>query len=257
MTTPANNNVSPQSREMVQIDRTFLMTLPLIRGVGYGLVFLFVIDLVTLLIPASFMDPVWEFQLLGALVERVPVPLIGLAMAFLGGMQARAKWELPLIRFSSYLALIAGVCFFLFVPLGMVNTVRIYRANHTQIATQTQQKLARIEQVQGQLKQTTTPTQMEELIRSLNPGRTLEIEDDKQFAQVKDELTTLTENGIRGVKAQAREAKRDQNGTLLKNSVKWNLGALVSGSLFLFIWRGSRRIGQGQPTLASIGPAPK
>ncbi len=48
----------------------------LFRLVGYGLLVLALFDLIHILIPLQLMNPMWEFQTVGALVERVPVPLL-------------------------------------------------------------------------------------------------------------------------------------------------------------------------------------
>ncbi|MEN8447532.1 MAG: HpsJ family protein, partial [Cyanobacteria bacterium J06555_13] len=49
------------------------------RTIGYGLLALSILDLVAMVVPFDFKNPVWEFQRFGELVERSAVPLIGLA----------------------------------------------------------------------------------------------------------------------------------------------------------------------------------
>lgn len=50
----------------------------LFRFVGYGLLMLALLDLVEMLVPMRLLDPVWQIQTTGALVEFVPVLLLGL-----------------------------------------------------------------------------------------------------------------------------------------------------------------------------------
>ena len=59
-----------------------LDTLPILRWVGYGFLVLGLFDTIEIFIPAKFMNPSWEFQTFGALVERVTVPLIGFVLVF-------------------------------------------------------------------------------------------------------------------------------------------------------------------------------
>ena len=42
------------------------------------------------------------------------------------------------------------------------------------------------------------------------------------------------------MKAQAEQTRKTQRLGLLKNSIKWNLGALISGCLYLLIWQFTR-----------------
>ena len=47
----------------------------ILRLLGYGLLLMAVVDLFFLLIPPQFMNPLWEFQTMGAVVERIPLTL--------------------------------------------------------------------------------------------------------------------------------------------------------------------------------------
>lgn len=66
-------------------------SLSIVRWVGYGLLILALFDVIEMFVPANFMNPNWEFQTFGALVERVAVPLIGFVFIFLAGLNEREK----------------------------------------------------------------------------------------------------------------------------------------------------------------------
>src|SRR6476469_8023934 len=55
-----------------------------LRWIGYGLLILSVLDAIAVLIPANFGNRLWELQTIGAVVERVPVPLLAMALIFFG-----------------------------------------------------------------------------------------------------------------------------------------------------------------------------
>ena len=84
-----NQSISENSRFVFGI----INSLPIIRWVGYGLLILALFDVIEMFIPARFMNPNWEFQTIGALVERVAVPLIGFAFVFLAGLNERSNIE--------------------------------------------------------------------------------------------------------------------------------------------------------------------
>jgi len=47
------------------------------------------------------MSPVWGFQTLGALVEHVPVPLLGLVLVFYANGDSRTKAERLSLKYLS------------------------------------------------------------------------------------------------------------------------------------------------------------
>jgi hypothetical protein len=95
----------------------------------------------------------------------------------------------------------------------------------------------------GQVK---TANDLEQLISSLNrAGVAPEIDGTEQLAQVKAKLNESIAEGEQQLQAQVQEARSGQLRTLLKRSVKWNLGALVAGCFFVSIWRGTRWARQG------------
>jgi len=208
-----------------------------VRWVGYGLLILAFFDVVEIFVPPLFMNPAWEFQTLGQLVERVPVPLLGLALVFLGERDQRSRWEPLVLNILSWLTLLVGVLFFLLVPLGVVNTIRLDTRNTQQITQQVEQRQEQIQQVREALGQATTVEQMQFLISQLNQGRTPQIQGTEQLAEVKEQLSTFLEQGETRIQEQAQSQKKSRRLGLLENSVKWNMGALVSAALFISIWR--------------------
>lgn len=211
-----------------------------VRWIGYGLLLLAFFDLVEIFVPPVFMNPAWEFQTLGQLVERVPVPLLGVALVFLGERDQRTRWEPLVLNILSWLTLVVGILFFLLVPLGIVDTIRLDTQNQQQITQQVEQRQEQIKQVKEALGKATTVEQMQLLISQLDSqGRTPQIQNTQQLAEVKKQLSTFLEQGETQMQEQAEARKKSQRMGLIENSVKWNMGALVSGVLFISIWRGT------------------
>ena len=212
----------------------------LLHWLGYGLLILAFFDLVELLIPPGFMNPNWEFQFLGQMVERVPVPLIGFALVFFGRRDAWSNWEIPLLKVLSWLTLLCTVLFFLSVPLGAFNTYRLNRASNNQIKVQLDQGREQIAKLREMLANANTPDQLEGLLRQLDErNRAPEIKNFEQFGKVKEQLSDSIDKAAGDMEQQAKAARSQRRQTLLKSSVKWNLGALVAGALFGFLWKGT------------------
>lgn len=204
--------------------------------IGYALLVLALFDLVDILLPARFMNPVWEFQTIGAVVERVPLPLIGLVLIFYGEANFRAKWELTILKFLSWIALVVGALFLLLIPLAVSATLRINNINNYQITTQSNQQMSQLQKVEEQVNKA-TPSDLEGLLARINAQASADI---KNSQDLKGRLLTEVDKAEKTVMTQAEAIRNDKRLGLFKSSVKWNLGAMISGVLFIRIWQASR-----------------
>lgn len=201
------------------------------RYVGYGLMALVLIDWLTILIPPSPLNPIWEFQTFGSLVDRAPVLLIAVLFSFYGGSQARRSGELLALKGLSWSCLLLSILFLLAVPLGIVNTLRIDTQNTNALTAQYDQELAQAQQFEDEL-QNTAPTELMELVEQ--EGIAVDTDNpsnlkDALLAQISQEKAALEQN-YQATRASDRHS-------LLENSVKWNLGALIIAALFFSLWR--------------------
>ena len=201
---------------------------PLFRIAGYGLLGLALLDIIDIFIPPRFANPVWEFQTLTNLVERAPVPLLGLVLVLFG------EKNLRIFKFLSWASLVAGVLFVLLVPLGVSSGFRIYQQNNQQLSSQLNQQTTQMKQVRELLNKATTSAELSSILARLNPrGRAPEIRNPEQ---VKSQLLSEIAQTEKRVKAQVEAKRADTRTGLVKNAIKSILGALVSGIVFLSIW---------------------
>ncbi len=260
-------------------------SIPLFRWIGYGLLILALFDLIEMFVPPRLTNPAWEFQTLGALVERVPVPLLGLVLVFYGKNNWRNRWEKPILKFLSWAALLFGVGLLLLIPLGVINTVRLNQYNNQQIAARVNQRIAQIQPIYDELEKATTAAEMEaflnrmqsdsqeleklkeqlsyflpsgdqrmteqgeatssperlgRLAKKLKKSPLVNLEAPFSLSEVKKQILSFLASGEQRIKKQAEASRSSQRLELLKRSVKWNLGALVSGVLFIRIWLATR-----------------
>jgi len=227
----ADNKLTSLVQELQGFAFTQQGSMTILRVVGYGLLVLAVFDVVEILTPPSFMNPVWEFQTLGGLVEHVPVPLIGMALVFYGEMYARNKQEILILKGLSWLTLVFAIIFILLVPLGIIDSVRINKQTTAQIGIISEQQVSKAEQLEKNLN-AATPQQIENFLKSR--GQSLQ---DTSPEQAKSQLLTQVGKAEAEIKTKAETTESSQKLALLKSSVKWNLGALVSGTIFFMFWR--------------------
>ncbi|WP_197036067.1 HpsJ-like protein, cyanoexosortase A-associated [Fischerella sp. PCC 9605] len=234
MTKPTTDKLIPLLNELQEFAYKMADSMNIFRVLGYGLLLLALFDILEMFIPPGFMNPAWEFQTFGALVERVPVPLIGFVLVFYGEKYSRKEWEFRILKFLSWLTLLLALLFLLLIPLGIANTVRLTNTTVSKINILSQQKLTQAEQLEKQLNQA-TPEQINNFLKS--QGRSLEGQNPQE---VKNQILSQISQAKEKIQTQTKATQSSQRTKLLKNSIKWNLGALVSAALFLSIWQGTR-----------------
>lgn len=207
----------------------------LFRIAGYGLLILACFDFFNIFIPPRFTNPVWEFQMLGELVEKMPVPLIGLVFVFYGKEEFRKDIEEYILKALSWASLVFGILFLLLIPLGITNTIRINNLNNFQINAQLSQRITQLQQLNDQLISAGTDEDINRILTQLNfQGRPPEI---RNYQEFKNKIISDIPTAQKQIQANLENTRQSQKINLIKNSVKWNLGAIISGALFIYIWR--------------------
>ena len=201
------------------------------RLVGYALLALVFLDIVDIFIPLKLSDANWEFQLVGSLVERVPVPALGLLLVLYG--EKRAK----LIRLLSIVSILVGILFLLLIPLGISSTLRINKQNNAQISAQANQQLANLQQFKKQLN---NPKALKEIERSLARINSLPKKPGENQPVTRELLAKKIPETESQINFQANARIEAMKFSLLKRSIKWNIGALIAGVLFILLGRSRR-----------------
>lgn len=206
---------------------------PLFRLVGYGLLALSLFDIIDIFVPSLFTNPAWEFQVVRNLVDRVPVPLLGAVLVFAG------EKSLRIFKFLSWACLVAGLLFILLIPLGLSASVRIDQQSSQQLSAQVNQQTTQLQQLEAVLNKATTPAEIQSILTRLNPqGGVVSAQN---LPQVKTQLLSRIAEGQRQIKTQAANNRANAQRLLVKNAIKSLLGALVSGTIFIMLWRQTNR----------------
>ena len=212
------------------------------RWIGYGLLVFAFIDVLSILIPPQFTQPAWEFQVIGQLIERAPVPLIGMAMVFYGEQMGRLKLESLLIKLLSWATVLIALLFLLMVPLAITNTIRLNTQAGQAIDAQVQQQMAQVKQVQEQF-DNASPEQLKAFAEQLQeqlPDDQKDTIDPNNLETLRQQVETRAKTIEAQVTVQATQEKTNRSRNLLKNSVKWSLGAIISSVLFFAVWKTTR-----------------
>lgn len=233
-----NDNLKAQIEDLQGLSFSFRQALSILRWLGYGLLLFTFFDWLDVLTPLKFMNPLWEFQTIGALVEKVVIPLLGFVLIFSGGEVNRRRWESSLLKFLSWLTLGIGILYILMIPLGVINTVRINETNSSQVLSQVDKQVAQIKAVQSQLQAVNNESQMQALLQNLQKGGlAITPKPGESLATIKSDLSRFMTGAKQKLENQAKEARSNQQFALFKSSIKWNLGAVIAGVWFIGIWR--------------------
>ena len=214
--------------------------------VGYTLLLLALFDFIAILVLPDLTNPYWELQTIGNFVERVLIPLLGFVLVFYRTQGQIGRREAYLMQLLSRLALLLGLLYLAMVPLGAINTQRVHTEEKIAIQNQAASQLESIERVQRQLAQAQSRSQIQTVILNtiLNtPIQESEIQmQDPQ--QAKQRVLERLQQRQQALQQQSAQAQQQRKRELLKKGIKWNLGALLSGLVFLWIWRLTRWVGQ-------------
>lgn len=208
----------------------------LFHSIGYGLLLFVLIDFIGIVFPPHFMDPVWEFQTIGAIVERVPLPLIGLVLIFYKKVDFRKKWELKILKLLSHGSLLVGIFFLLLIFLCASNTLRINKLNDDRVNTVTNQQLSQLQETEQQVNKA-TPVELEGFLARINTQGASPIQNSQELrSRLLSELTKSKNQ----LKTEAATTRRTKRLALIKSAVKWGLGCLIAGDLFIHVWQSTK-----------------
>jgi predicted PurR-regulated permease PerM len=206
------------------------------RWVGYGLLILSLLDTIAVLTPANFGIRAWELQTIGAIVERVPVPLLAMALIFFGEGYDRKRLEEIFLKILSWVCLLLALTFLLMLPLGIFGAISVNTQNSKQITTQANQQLAQLQQVEERLNKG-TPEDLKNLGAELT--RLGVQADTKNPQELKSQILARITPAKERLQTQSAAVESNQRLGLFKNAIKWLLGALISSVLFFMMWRGT------------------
>ena len=224
---------------MKQIEITDLIenrSFSLLRMIGYILLIFSVIDYIGILIPPRLTDPAWEFQAMGRLVDHVWSPLLGLTFLF---FYTQTNWvsprEITMLRCSSWASLILGLFYLLMLPLGINNSLTIYRSTRAQISNQLLQQTTQIDKLNQQLNTADTPVELNNIAKLINFDNI-----NAPPQELKTNLKQQIKTAEHSITHAANTAKRQQSINLIKDAVRVNLGAVLAGVGLITVWHLTR-----------------
>ncbi len=207
----------------------------LLRWIGYIFLILFLLDVVALLYPLDLMNPNWEFQTAGNVIERIVVLILGLGFIFFGETQLRRKWEMPILKGLSWASLLFSVVLILAIPIVLVtSSQRLAQQIDTNFGNQFEEQVSQAEAIQEQIESATSGDLQSFIENQGGAAQGLSPEEARQ------QLLNGVAEATTQVRTQIQGEINSRKTLVKKNGVKWILGSIVSGVLFIYIWRFTR-----------------
>ncbi|MEL6581812.1 MAG: HpsJ family protein [Cyanobacteria bacterium J06621_12] len=227
--------VSTKNLKLAGVDLTnSIFTL---RVIGYGLISLWLLDILSVFHPLKPFDPMWGMQILGQLVERVGVLLIGLGLILTGDVQRRRKWELPLLKIIIRMILVTAIAYFCLIPLGIGNTVRIANLTKNQVTAEAQTEINRLTAYRPEIAASSNVAELQQFVNRFGDrpeGSNANTQ--STLKDLKQQANSLLSSKTKEIRVQAELVSKQRNKSLIKRSLKWNIGAILSGFFLLLLW---------------------
>ncbi len=216
-------------------DRERIFSSSILRLVGYGLLLMAVVNISFLLIPLQLMNPLWEFQTVGAIIKRTPFILLGIVLICCGERSNRASIELSVLKGLSWFSLISVIVLLLVIPLNINNSLRIYYQTNAIDDAQFISQQDTIKQFQEQLTFANSQEEITAIIQQKTPN--INISDSIDIKDLKNSIIVILQDYRNSIASQIQTFGEQKRSLLIKNCFKWDIGALISAILFFLIWK--------------------
>ena len=200
--------------------------------IGYFMLSLIFLDYVFLLIPPHFLNPTWELNIIGHLVENVWAPLLGFALVFIRQENGFRVLELRILSWLSRLMLLMAIIHFLSAPLIISNTIKIQQKSFSGLKTQLETQKNQVTQFKKKLSQ--VPEQ--QLANYLRQQQSSSNKSSSSDTLLQQALTKVEKEQLKSTE-QIKTAYKKQKLSLIKRSLKWCMGTLLSGAIYFAFWK--------------------
>ena len=202
---------------------------------GYVLLILTFLDYAFIIIPPRLFNPAWELNVISHLIESMWAPTLGFLLIFFRMPQQQIRHrDLRKLSLVSRLVLLMAIIYFLLVPLIISDTVRINRDRHNQfksLVTQQQTKSSEIKQQLSNLS--------DEQVTKIFAKSPVVLPDDSGEV-MREKLLNKFKLEQSNIRSQAAKINQQNNRNAIKKSIKYGIGAILSGLLFINIWENTK-----------------
>lgn len=213
-----------------------ILTISILRIVGYGLLMMAVVDFLNLLIPLKLMNPDWEFQTIGSIVERIPVTFLGIVFVFYEDTNYRTPIEKILLKIISWCCLVLAIFLILVIPLNINNAFRIYRAYNANLNYQIIPRLEVIQDFQNQIESANSQENIAQILQKKSSNKIV-VPESLDINDFKSNFIKNLQQESASLQNKAQKERNKKRYQILRKVIKYNMGALIAIFLLIFVWK--------------------
>ena len=207
-----------------------------LRLLGYGLLLISAVNLVCWF-PLSF-DPLQEFQAAGAVIERIPVTLLGMVLVCYCGRGDRYRVEAAVTPILPWFSLFLAIFLLTLIPLNVVNSLRVY--SQSNISENTQFVVRDIHQFKQQLELANSRAELSAILQQ-QLKQPVELPKLINTQKLKQDIITTLRNEKELTISQSLAFREQKRSMLFKKCLRWNIGALIAAIWFILIGKSAAK----------------
>lgn len=202
--------------------------------IGYGLLLVAVVNIALSIAPWQSINPLEEFPI-GRVIEKMPIVLLGMVLVYYN-QGDRTSIEVTILKTLSWLSLASAILLLAIIPLNISNSWLYHRQNVMPGEVTVDRNP--IQQFKEQLEAANSQAEIGAVLQQ--QVAPIDISDLVNVQQLKDNILTDLSSDRDTITSQ-RAFRAEKRSMLLKNCLRWNLGALVASTLFFTFWQSSRK----------------
>ena len=203
--------------------------------IGYGLLLVAAVNIALSIAPWQSINPLEEFPI-GRIIEKMPLVLLGMVLVYYQ-QSDRTSIEVTILKTLSWLSLASAILLLAIIPLNISNSWLIYHRQNVMPGEVTVDRNP-IQQFKEQLEAANSQAEIGAVLQQ--QVAPIDISDLVNVQQLKDNILTDLSSDRDTITSQ-RAFRAEKRSMLLKNCLRWNLGALVASTLFFTFWQSSRK----------------
>jgi hypothetical protein len=214
-------------------------SLALLRGslprlVGYGLLSLFALDVVSVLVTYRPFQPESDVNLTIQLIERVGVPLVAFAFIFGSDSEEARRSERTVLKLLSISTFFAALAYVGLSVIAVTSNLRLYTRTVATGYQQMKDRVAVIERTREQIPSFNLQ-QLQIIYAGMVPAARAQV---GTFSRPELEAKIITQiplsvDGVRDANEKSRQSLRRP---LMLTAARYCIGGIISAVLFLIIW---------------------
>ncbi len=232
--TPGDED-SPRRKNVL---RDFAST-SLSRFIGYGLLILFLMDVVEVLIGYRPFVPQSDATLVSQLIERIAVPLMAYALIFAAEPNNPGRFERGARKFISFGSLLMMAICLLLTGLALYAGQRLSRQSGAYFQQQIVERnavLTRLKTEMPKFNDAQVTLAYRELI--LRP-QGLAVSTAISTAEMREKTLASIPLELEKTVSSVNSARKEARNQLLITTTKYSLGGIIAAAMFLFAWEAS------------------